>query len=475
MAEIKGVHTSPGIYTRITSIEKQLKRRSAITNNGVSNNTNTGNDFEKYCINRPQITNVYSSKYKPIRLKADGLFYNTCEKLFADILINFNTDIKTLWQQKDMYISIAKYSKNKHKFIVLNDEQMYDERLKMYCWVVKHGEDNPIYWSYFYTTENYNDNVDDLYYDDPLIWTVRNPLPMYRNQTFYNENNNYATSINQLICDDSYVNELYSNDDIERYTQGDIDNWFVSMGTKNPIEKWGKESLDITEEEADDLILKEKADFMYWIAEKSFVSRGKTEVPVGEDEEGNTIKEDVPLYAFRSYCGDYPIAPVKIADCQLLMTPKLKRKYYGQTADRMPDVYITIKDLTEEDLPLIDKIVLKLPYTTNYILGRLYTKPKQSDYLYRDWRDGIYVDYLSGCNRVGGSKSVSNIESGERGCLEVTLRFGLCTAEQIKSGDYKDLPQFTCKLYAKGGHDGMKYDEYQGEMRSVVLPKIMYN
>lgn len=482
MGEIKGVHTSPGIYTRITNVKKTSKTRAIITSNGGgSNNTNsnTGNnssvDVEKCCINRPQITNVYSSTYKPTtKIDIDGNSYNTCEKLYADILINFNTDIKTLWQQKDMYISIAKYSKNKHKFIVLNDEQMHDDRLKMYCWVVKHGEDNPIYWSYFYTTENFNNIVSELRDYNPTIWTVRNPVPMYRNYTYYDEYNNYATSLNQLISNGDCVQDLYNEDEIERYIQGDIDNWFVSMGTKNPIAKWVSE-WHTSDDEAEDLIWKEKYDFMYWIAEKSFTTRGKTEVPVGEDEWGNEIKEEVPLYAFRSYCGDYPITPVRITDCQLLMTPKLKEKFYGKDASGMPDMYITVEDLTEEDLPLIDKIVLKLPYTTNEILGRLYTNPRQENYIYRDWRDGIYVDYLSGCNRIGGSKNVDGIDSSEAGCLEVTLRFGLCTVEQIKSGNYKELPQFTCKLYVKGGHDGYKYDDYEGSIRSVVLPKIMYN
>lgn len=421
-----------------------------------------------------QITNVYSSTYKPTKMDIDGDFYDTCEKLYADILINFNTDIKTLWQQKDMYISIAKYSKNKHKFIVLNDEQMHDDRLKMYCWVV--GQyNNPINWWYFYTTENFNNRVSELYEYNPTMWSVRNPVPMYRNYAFCDEDNNYATSLNQLVTNGDCVQDFYSEEDITRYPQGDIDNWFVSMGTKNPIAKWGDEWCGITEDEADDLIWEEKEDFIYWIAEKSFTMRGKKEVPVGTDEWGNEIMEEVPLYAFRSYCGDYPITPVRIADCQLLMTPKLKEKYYGKDASGMSDVYITIKDLPEEDLPLIDKIVLKLPYTTNEILGRLYTNPKQENYIYRDWRDGIYVDYLLACDRIGGSKHVIGVSSDELGCLEVTLRFGLCTAEQISAGNYKELPQFTCKLYAKGGHGGNKYDYFEGYVRSVVLPKIMYN
>lgn len=441
----------------------------------IINNLQIGNQI--YSINNTpiQITNVYSSTYKPTRMNIDGDSYDTCEKLYADILINFNTDTKTLWQQQDMYISIAKYSKNKHKFIVLNDVQMHDDRLKMYCWAVTYGEDNPMHWSYFYTTENFNNIVSELYEYDPTIWTVRNPLPKHRNEAYYDNYKNYATSLNQLIADGSCVQDFFNEEDIKRYSQGDIDNWFVSMGTKNPIAKWVEEWWEVTEDEADDLIWEEKADFIDWIGYKSFTQRGKTEVSVGEDEYGNTIKEEVPLYAFRSYCGDYPIAPVRIADCQLLMTPKLKEKFYGKDASGMSDMYITVKDLTEEDLPLIDKIVLKLPYTTNYILGRLYTNPKQENYIYRDWRDGIYVDYLSACNRIGGSKSVAGVNGDDRGCLKVTLRFGLCTVEQIESGDYKELPQFTCKLYVKGGNGGNKYDYHEGSIRSVVLPKILYN
>lgn len=445
------------------------------TINITENDTYNVEDYDTAIVNvkgsgNLQITNVYSSTYKPTTMVVDEDSFNTCEKLYADILINFNTDIKTILQQKDMYISIAKYSKNKRKFIVLNDEQMHDDRLKMYCWVVKWGEDNPIYWTYFYTTDNFNNRVSELWEYDPTIWTVRNPLPCYRNYALYDEYNNYATALNQLITDGSSVQSYYNEEDIERYTQGDIDNWFVSMGTKNPIKKWGDEWWGMTEDEADDLIWEEKADFIDWITTyKSFVQRGKKEVQDGDE------MEEVPLYAFRSYCGDYPIAPVRIADCQLLMSPKLKEKYYGTDASGMSDVYMSIEDLTEEDLPLIDKIVLKLPYTTNEILGRLYTNPKQENYIYRDWRDGIYVDYLSTCDRVGGSKNVDGVDSGERGCLEVTLRFGLCTSEQIKSGNYKELPQFTCKLYAKGGKNGNKYDYFEGYTRNVVLPKIMYN
>ena len=84
-----------------------------ITNIQVGNQTYTINGSAT----KLQIANVYSSTYKPTTMDIDGDRYNTCEKLYADILINFNTDINTLWKQKDMFITIAKYSKNKRKFV----------------------------------------------------------------------------------------------------------------------------------------------------------------------------------------------------------------------------------------------------------------------------------------------------------------------------------------------------------------------
>lgn len=410
---------------------------------------------EKY---RTLITNVYSSTYEPTTFdKPDGEnSINTCEKLYADILINLNCDAKTLLQQKNKFITISKYSRNKRKYIVLNDEQQQDDRLTMYCWVVKH-EENPIYWSYFYTTENFNDDVNELNGNDPLIWTVRNPYPEYRNSTFYNDYNNYATSLNQLISDGSCVSDYYESSVIERCTERDINNWFVTMGTKNPIEKWRNENFPDSED-LDDLIYNKKENFINWIGEKSFVQRGS--------------REDGDLYAFRSYCGDYPIIPVRIADCQLLMTLKLKEKYYGsKDAGVIGDKYISFGELTEEDLILLDEIVLKLPYSTNYIIGRLYAKSNQENYIYRDLNDGIYEDYLGEFDRIGGNKDVNFEKEGCR--LTIPIRFGICKAEQVKSGRYKDLPQFSCKIYTERS-EFYKYDYEYGEERKIALSKIMY-
>jgi hypothetical protein len=227
------------------------------------------------------------------------------------------------------------------------------------------------------------------------------------------------------------------------------------MGTKNPIEKC-REEMGYTEEESDE----NKEEFINWITEKSFVQRGRNE-------------EDEQLYAFRSYCGDYPIKPCYLGDCEVLLPYKLKEKYYGKHATGMGDIYKYFRDLTEDDLILLDKIVLKLPYSTNYILGRLYTNPKQIDYIYRDFNDGIYIDYLDSCKRIGGNQSVDFDNETYR--LTIPLRFGLCTDEQVKSGNYKDLPQFSCKIYTEGYTYGEKYDYYSDEKKSVMSLKIMYD
>lgn len=451
----------------------------------TENDTYNVEDYDTAIVNvkgggNLQITNVYSSTYKITNAENEYGGYKQPNQLFADILINFNGDIKSIWNQKDLYITIAKYSKLNHKFNVLNDAQVIDNRLKMYCWVLKFNSENPIYWSYFYTTKPYNNSF-EAYSDNPLIFATRQQNPLYRNEGAFGMYNNYATSLNQLVCNGTIIDDYWYHDEFERYEQGDLSNYFIEICSKNPIPKWGADEDGLTKEESYAEIHNNKDNFMLWLADKSCGKRGHREVPVGEDEYGNEIKEIVSLYAYRSYCGDYPIIPVKIADCEILMPVKLKEKYYGKDGGMMPDMYIPLKDITEEDFPLIDKVVLKLPYSTNTILGRLYTFANDNrnggefNFIYRDWNKGMFAENIEySYNRISGGKNVEGLQADGAGCLEATIRIGLCTEEQVNSGNYKDLPQFTCKIYAKES-GARTIDVYYDDNRNVVLPKIMYN
>lgn len=474
MSEIKGVHTTPGIYTRITNVKKQVKTRSVVSNNAAGVNTNktvnnnSSDDFEKYCIDTPQIINIYNQAYTERKYRRNYAMkkaiksetYTAYKQLYSDIIFNLSHNIKYLWEVKDdFFITLSRYNRKYKKYTLFNDLKQSDERLKMYCWVIKGEDVDKKYWTYFYSTLNYNDDPYQMWEETQQglndIYTCRFFYENDINQSSLGMPNNYVTSINQLIHEQNErLNSSYSVEEIERYIEGDVDSYYVDALSSNPIHKWviheygpyGYGGGNAYES----YIEGNKTSFMDWVSLRSQKRHW----------------HDNESYKFSVYCGDYPIEPVKLSDCYIQIYGDYGKKHFD--SDRKK--WIKFSELNESDLELLEQVVFRLPYNSNYILGRLYC---HSNFLYREWNNQIYDDELDRSNRIGGTYDV-NIEMGYKPSILITnLRLGICHKNQIITNAYRSFKECKFKImsYIK---EYEKEDSITGEIRHVVISNIRY-
>lgn len=467
MGEIKGVHTSPGIYTRITNIKKQAKTRSVITNNGSGNNTNSniGNnssvdvDFEKCCIDRPQIINIYNQAYiKEQVYNSDGEETTIYKQLYCDIMFNLSHNIKYLWDVKDeFFVTLSRYSKKYKKYTLFNDLKQSDERLKMYCWVIKGDNVDKTFWTYFYTTLNYNDDTYQMWEETQYglndIYTCRLFYEGDINQSSLGMPSNYVTSINQLIREQNdSLNDICSVEEIERYIEGDVDSYYVDALTSNPIHRWVVDEYGPIGfgggNAYEGYIEGNKTSFMDWVYMRSQKLRRRS---------NNS-------YKFSVYCGDYPIEPVKLSDCYIQIYGDYAKKHFDSGNTR----WIKFSELNKSDLELLEEVVFRLPYNSNYILARLYC---HSDFSYREWNEQIYYDELDDSKRIGGNYSVDI--NGYNAFLITNLRLGICNKNQIITNRYRSFQEFKFKMMTCPNSE-KKEDTITGEKRNVVISNIRY-
>ena len=405
---------------------------------------------------RIEVIKVNNTPYKPIKVEANGEEKNSFNRLNADILFNLNCDAKTLYENKDkLYVTLSKYSNRRKKQAVINDVIKSDERLKVYCWVMNYDYD-PIDWTYFYTIDNFNDRPDDLFEYDPEVLVKRLPHCTERNQGSYNYNNNYATYLNELIKGGLYVSDLAGDkSEIERYPEGDIDKYFVGDISANPIAKWASEWWS-DDEDLDELIYNEKPDFFDWLSDKCVIARG------GENDES--------YYCYTTYVGDYPIYPVKLADCSVIVWGDVLKEFFYPEHSGIQQ-YIKLSDLSLEQLEKLPQITLVLPFTTNHIVGRLYLPRHEYGFTYRNPEildAGVYYD----ANKIGGNKRWLNADVPDAG-LKTYFKLGICNEEQLRTNNFRDIPQYDFKLLTYGNNNVMYWFDWDGEWRTAMITKVI--
>lgn len=400
---------------------------------------------------RIEVIKVNNTPYKPIKVEANGEEKNSFNRLNADILFNLNCDAKTLYENKDkLYVTLSKYSNRRKKQAVINDVIKSDERLKVYCWVMNYNSD-PIDWTYFYTIDNFNDSPYELLDYDPELLVKRLPHRTERNQGSYNYNNNYATYLNELIKGGQYAGNLADDyTEIERYPEGDIDKYFVGDISANPIEKWRNEYHNI-DDDLDELIRDEKYDFFCWLSDNCVISR--------QSDDGDN-------YCYTTYVGDYPIYPVKLADCKVIV--------FGEVLKEMSvkgQQYIKLSDLSLEQLEKLPQITLVLPFTTNHIVGRLYLPRDEYGFSYRN-PEILDVGMYNDSNKIGGTKRWLN--AGENnGALKTYFKLGICNEEQLRTNNFRDIPQYDFKLLTYGNNNVMYWFDWDGEWRTAMITKVI--
>ena len=399
------------------------------------------------------ITNVFNPAYHKIAATINGMSYKTYTKLYADILFNLNCDINGLWKAKDTtYLTLSKYSRTRRKFVVLNDKKISDERFKLYCWAVTFSYPNDLDWRYFYTLDDY-DSVEELVDADPLIWYSKDLDDLGRAMPC---ENGYATNIHTLTCNGLYISDYYDmSSNIIRYRKHDVDSYYVSIVGADPVDKWRKDIVWHGEEVPDDYW--NKSNFLDWAqTDRALIKRRN---------------HDKQKIVYRSYAEDYPIEPVKLSDCEILLSRDLSVKYFGEDALGKGDLWMRLGDLIEDDLQHITDITLKAPYNSNEILSRLYIIKSPNGHLERNHKDVIYAKRLCSANRRGGNYEVDNkyIDAG----IISHLQLGLCSEENVRTGNFKCIQQFGFRM-ASYYSTARAYNYSEGDLMHVIISRIIH-
>lgn len=379
--------------------------------------------------NRIQVVNVTNIPYK----FTDG-------KVDTKLLFNLNCDAKTLYENQDeLYVTLSKYSNRIKKQIVLNDMIKSDERLKVYCWVITNNSKHKCDWTYFYTLDDYDD-VDELLESDPDIFTKRRPHCTERIYGSLGMLNNYINYIDEL-CYDGVVSDISGL--IERYILGDTDKYFVGNLSKNPIARWKGTDFD----ESESLTSDEKYNFFTSYLSNLIFWRG-THPYYNEN-----------IYSFHSYVGDYPIYPVKLADCQVIV--------YGAIADELgfknSQDQTKLANLTLNQLQRLSQITLILPFKANYIVKRLYS-PQVWDFEFRD-PEIINKDVFQGACKIGGNR---RLRYHNWVSFKNYLKLGICNERQLTSNTFRDIPQYDFKLITFDAGPHMKYEYGDSEINTLI-------
>lgn len=379
--------------------------------------------------NKIQIVNVTNLPYK-----------FTDRRIDTKLLFNLNCDAKTLYENKDkLYVTLSKYSNRIKKQAVINDIIKSDERLKVYCWVIKNNSKHSQNWTYFYTLNDYGD-ADELLDSDPGIFTKRRPHCTERIHGSLGMLNNYINYIDELCYSGFYVSDVSGL--IERYIPGDTDKYFVGNLSKNPIAQWKGTYFD----ESEQLTPAEKSDFFCTYLSNLIFWRGFNEF------------YDADMYSFHSYVGDFPIYPVKLADCEVIV--------YGDVADEIgihsSQGQTKLANLTLSQLSRLSQITLILPFKANYIVKRLYS-PQVWDFKFRD-PEIINQDLFRGACKIGGKRKLRYYNWVS---FKNYLKLGICKESQLKSNTFKDIPQYDFKLITFDAGPYLLY-EY-GDIRITTL------
>lgn len=440
--------------------DETIYHEANTTINITENDTYNVEDYDTAIVNvkgsggmsgRIEVVNVNSTPYKHIKVEDDGGTRDTFKRLNADILFNLNCDVKTLYENKDkLYITLSKYSNRRKKQAVINDVIKSDERLKVYCWVMRYDYD-PIEWTYFYTINNFNDSSNELVDNDPEILVKRLPHFSERNQGSYGYNNNYATCLNELMFSGVFASEVAGDyTEIKRYPEGDIDKYFVGDISSNPIEKWRNEYHNL-DDDLDELISGEKYDFFCWLSDNCVISR--------QSYDGDN-------YCFKTYVGDYPIYPVKLSDCKVIV--------FGEVLNEMSvkgQQYIKLSDLSLEQLEKLPQITLVLPFTTNHIVGRLYLPRHEYGFSYRN-PEILDAGLFNNANKIGGTKRWLNAGAPDAG-LKTYFKLGICNEEQLRTNNFRDIPQYDFKLLTYGNNNVIYWFDWDGEWRTAMITKVI--
>lgn len=392
----------------------------------------------------PQIANVtvkqinsLSQEYARIDAEYKGSY--------ANILFNLNlSKDQILEKMDDLYVGISRFKRNKNANVVISKEDDEDESIrylskfslmndkyvkidhKAYCWRIDTDNgmaySNPQRYRYFYTFDNYSDDINLLHEADPSIYT------------FYGQytESNYAKCLNALRNSDLAVGKIWDPDYLQRYEEGDIDvfvnvmknkidnpsytyahlmrcrkyknggqtyylwsygNWenstndVYAMSDYSIPEFYGDLELVGTIEDFEDYTFVERRDDLnYYRLNESY----------GDLEKFTNMAQDFTLQGhsfgdthinWLAYWMDYPVMPVLLRDCDVIAQKYVHNEELDtgvSSGDIVSLKYIVKNNLTDcliEGQP----VQFMLPYDTYYLWLRFSAWQKRC--LYNEYRE----------------------------------------------------------------------------------------
>lgn len=390
----------------------------------------------------PQIANVtikqinsLSQEYSRVDAEYKGSY--------ANILFNLNlSKDQILEKMDDLYVGISRFKRNKNanveisedddesirylsKFSLMNDKYVKIDH-KAYCWRVDTDNgmaySNPQRYRYFYTFNNYSDDINLLHDADPSIYT------------FYGQytESNYAKCLNALRDSGLVVGDVWDPDYLQRYEEGDID-VFVNV-MKNEIGNpsytyahlmrcrkyknggqiyylwsygnWENSTNDVyampdysIPEFYGDLVLvgtiEDFQDYTF-VERRDDLNYYRLEESYGDLEKFTYMAQNYILRGhsfgdthvnWLAYWMDYPVMPVLLRDCDVIAQKYVHNEELDigvNSGDIVPLKYIVKNNLTDcliEGQP----VQFMLPYDTYYLWLRFSAWQKRC--LYNEYRE----------------------------------------------------------------------------------------
>ena len=420
----------------------------------------------------PQLASVDVDQVKTQAEKAARLPKEEWMGEYSDIIVTLNlTKEQILERMYDLYVIVSRFKTNKNltyteysgednerdiryrnisKFSVMNDlRQKTDERL--YCWRFltdsSYNETDPRRYCYFYTKDNYNDNADTLWEEDPNIglWSG------------YGGSAGIGTCFNAIVWNEHgyrvqmFYDDYFESDSIERYEEGDIDS-FANVSNLSHYPEYNISNY-VTKMECRKYT-KDGQNYFFW-AEKDEWDNGGCGSCVGDylapvpngipkymeelvsafdevrqlEENGFVFVEKRPDLNYKQvedfdallealqeltfrrkfvdndgyptywncYWFDYPVMPILLKDCEVRVHQNATKEDYTitvNTGEWHALEYLYKNNLLHalrDDLPL----ELRLPYNTYYLWMRFCSLQKRCAYgNYSNWmqEDGREID-----------------------------------------------------------------------------------
>ena len=439
---------------------------------------------------------------------------------FAHICFTLNCSKNKIVTEKDnLYITIDRFKRgtqNKNKkqtvqrFRRQNDRRMQTNKV-MYCWRDDYNDEgdglDPTYYRYFYTTSDYSDDVNELFNDDPTVYIYTS-----HNGEQDSTGSNWATCLNALKSSGESVSNYYSGT-VTRCPEFDVHDvawidgsrlldYFTRMfgrkysdgdGTYFFWANWRDDDSPVYAYMRDgNLVSNEVPKSVLDLTELTTVAnftgytyledrRDLNWLAMSEDIDEDELLSDVNSWTFSkhiitnhnsrhvvcfdTYWWDYPINPVLLSRCEVLVPLRLPPDPDLGNIGYKAGTWVNLDELLNDEYgiqqwEMIQQPVFRLPYDTFYLWMRFSGWQKRAYYSGTFDDSGEYMQhqkniipapgdgYLERYNRFGSSLKYKNHES--RGSVTEYVQFNLATFDEIIHNKKTSSNAITKKLSLRG-------------------------